>query len=93
MVFYIHTYIDADRRDVVLVPNVTVGNNTVVQSVLRTLKPGDSILMLSLAYGKSIYKILACMRMDNEHRVSHCDSLLSCAFSRHACIAMSSSEN
>ena len=45
---------DADRNDVVLVPNATVGNNTVVQSVVRTLKPGDSILMLNLAYGMTV---------------------------------------
>ena len=54
LVIFVVALVDADRHDVVLVPNVTVGNNTVVQSVIRTLKPGDSILMLSLAYGKSI---------------------------------------
>ena len=35
----------------VLLQNATVAINTVVQSVLRTLKAGDSILILSLAYG------------------------------------------
>ena len=43
---------DCGRDEVVFVPNATVGINTVVQSVLRTLHKGDSILMLSLAYGK-----------------------------------------
>ena len=50
--------LDADRHDVVMVPNVTIGNNTVVQSVLRTLKKGDSILGFNLAYGISIPPIM-----------------------------------
>ena len=43
--------LDAERHDVVLVPTATVGINSVVQSVVRTLKPGAAILMLNLAYG------------------------------------------
>ena len=44
-------YVDAERHDVVLVPTATVGINSVVQSVVRKLKPGAAILMLNLAYG------------------------------------------
>lgn len=46
------TFADADRHDVVFVPNTTTGIESVVQSVARTLGKGDSILMTSLAYGK-----------------------------------------
>jgi selenocysteine lyase/cysteine desulfurase len=37
--------------DVVFAQNATTGINAVVQSVVKTLKSGDAILMTSLAYG------------------------------------------
>ncbi len=43
---------DADRDEIVFVRNATVGNNAIIKSVVSTLKPGDSILTLSVAYGK-----------------------------------------
>ena len=45
-------FIDAAKTDVVFVQNASTGNNAVIQSVLRTLKPGDSILTTSVAYGE-----------------------------------------
>lgn len=65
-------FVDADRHDVLLVPNATVGVNTVVQSVLRTLKPGDSILLLSLAYG-TVIKLLQRIDRETEIRVDLID--------------------
>ena len=54
---------DADKEEVVFVPNATVGNNAVIQSVVRTLKKGDSILMLSLAYGNHTHSHITYVRM------------------------------
>ncbi len=47
----LRSLIDAARTDVVFVENATTGNNAVIRSVAKTLKPGDSILMTSFAYG------------------------------------------
>ena len=43
---------DADPADLVFIPNATTGNCTVVMSVVKTLKPGDSIAILNTGYGK-----------------------------------------
>lgn len=42
---------DADPADIVLLPNVTTGNSTVVKSVVKQFLPGNSIYTLNLAYG------------------------------------------
>lgn len=44
---------DAAKTDIVFVQNATTGNNAVIQSVVKTLKPGDSILMTSFTYGEN----------------------------------------
>ena len=40
------------------VRNATTGNSTVIRSVVATLKPGDSMIMLSVAYGTSVMQTL-----------------------------------
>ena len=47
-------YTDAAKTDVVFVQNATTANNAVIQSVVKTFKPGDSILMTNLTYGQQL---------------------------------------
>jgi len=42
-------FVGADARDLVLLPNATMGLNIVMQSM--TLRPGDHVFMLDTAYG------------------------------------------
>ena len=44
--------VDADPSDVVMIPNVTTGVSTVVKSLVKTFKPGDTIYTLNVAYGE-----------------------------------------
>lgn len=46
-------FTDADPGDVVFVQNATTGINAVIRSIVKTFQPGDSILLLDIAYGKS----------------------------------------
>ena len=45
---------DADPTDIALVPNASTGTSTVVQRMIKTFQPGDSILTLSTTYGESL---------------------------------------
>lgn len=56
--FFIYKLVDADRDEIVFLRNATVGNNTIIKSVVSTLKPGDSILTLSVAYGKGVSNLV-----------------------------------
>lgn len=57
-VLFVHA--DASKLDVVFVENATTGNNAVIRSVVKTLTPGDSILMTSFAYGRNHSASFAC---------------------------------
>jgi len=48
-------FVDAERDEIVFIRNATVGNTTIIQQVVKTLNPGDSILTLTVAYGKWWY--------------------------------------
>ena len=45
-------YLDCDKKDIVFVQNATTGTNSVIQSFVKTLQPGDEILMTNFTYGK-----------------------------------------
>ena len=45
----------AAKTDLVFVQNATTGNNAVIRSVVKTLKPGDSILTTSVTYGEHLW--------------------------------------
>ena len=49
--FFYPPWKDADPADLVLLPNVTTGNSTVVKSIVKQFLPGNSIYTLNLAYG------------------------------------------
>ncbi len=53
-VVYLFTIItpDAEKTDVVFVQNATTAINAVIQSVIKTFQPGDSILMTNITYGE-----------------------------------------
>ena len=51
-------FVGADRRNVVLVKNVTTGVNAVVRSMEKFLRKDEQVLYLSIAYG-SVKKILS----------------------------------
>lgn len=59
-------FVDADPADIVLLPNVTTGNSTVVKSVVKQFLPGNSIYTLNLAYGAT-KKLLK--QISSEHNV------------------------
>ncbi|XP_064403599.1 uncharacterized protein LOC135349057 [Halichondria panicea] len=44
-------FVDADPADIVFVQNATTGINAVVRSLVKKFQPGDSILMIDVAYG------------------------------------------
>lgn len=46
--------LDADPDEVVFVQNATTGINSVIRSLMKEFHPGDSILMLDIAYGSLI---------------------------------------
>lgn len=50
--YVIHT-VDAAPHDVVLVPNVTTGVNTVVQSVCQRYSSQDTVLIFNTTYGRT----------------------------------------
>eukprot|EP00731_Ephydatia_muelleri_P028162 Em0019g1035a len=59
-------FVDADPADLVLLPNVTTGNSTVVKSIVKQFLPGNSIYTLNLAYGAT-KKLLR--QIASEHNV------------------------
>jgi selenocysteine lyase/cysteine desulfurase len=54
------SFVDCDAVDLILVPNVTYANNTVLKSLVKNFIPGDRILSLNITYGstKKILKFL-----------------------------------
>ena len=56
---------DCSAQDLVLIPNVTTGTSTVVQEVVRSLSPGDRILVLNLTYGMITQTALCIFEHDN----------------------------
>ena len=46
--------LDADPDEVVFIQNATTGIDSVIRSLMKEFQPGDSILMLDIAYGSII---------------------------------------
>ena len=56
LVFFVCFFIsDCAKTDVVFVQNATTGTNSVIQSLVKTLQPGDEVLMTSFTYGKGLH--------------------------------------
>lgn len=54
------------------VPNATTGINSIVRSLVKTFEPGDSILMLDIAYGITSLIVLCSFLLRCYHNFVFC---------------------